>query len=413
MKRPAVFFDRDNTLIACDEYLGDPAKVALTDGAADAVARARRLGYATIIFSNQSGVARGYFSEEAVHAVNQRLDELLRDGDAKAIIDRHEFCPYHPDASIEKYRQDSPLRKPAPGMIHSAAEALALDQSRSWVIGDAPRDIEAGRAAGCRTILFTDPTLKSSPAALVQRKVEPDYICSTLKEAIDFIDRNTERAPEEPAAAPGESASAEGEPAPAATTVAADAVPSFQDAATSDARANETADRDAATEIEPPAPTLDVAAAVPVSPPREEKESPTPVLAFVVSPKRDADADGPAVESASPAKPAWPATPSPAAAAEPPTPTIKKVLSQAQPRSSAKLESLANEILHELRRHREQPPTDFSVSKLMAGVVQVLVLFVLFLAFINRTTDSLMPLLIFALTLQTMTIALLIMGKQR
>src|SRR5689334_4466616 len=108
MKRPAVFFDRDNTLIACDEYLGDPNKVALVNGAAEAVARARQLGYATVIFSNQSGVARGYFTEEAVHAVNQKLDELLRDEADRAIIDRHEFCPFHPDASIEKYRQESP-----------------------------------------------------------------------------------------------------------------------------------------------------------------------------------------------------------------------------------------------------------------------------------------------------------------
>jgi D-glycero-D-manno-heptose 1,7-bisphosphate phosphatase len=114
MKRPAVFFDRDNTLIACDEYLGDPAKVELVDGAAAAVAKARQLGYATVVISNQSGVARGYFSEQAVHAVNERLDEMLRDANGKAIIDRHEFCPFHPEASIEKYRSESPLRKPAP-----------------------------------------------------------------------------------------------------------------------------------------------------------------------------------------------------------------------------------------------------------------------------------------------------------
>src|SRR3954452_17515013 len=131
MKRPAVFFDRDNTLIACDEYLGDPNKVALVNGAAETVARARRLGYATVIFSNQSGVARGYFSEEAVHAVNQRLDEMLAEKNAKAVIERPEFCPFHPDASIEKYRQNSALRKPSPGMIHNAAQALALDLEKS------------------------------------------------------------------------------------------------------------------------------------------------------------------------------------------------------------------------------------------------------------------------------------------
>src|SRR5438067_10899962 len=77
MKRAAVFFDRDNTLIVADGYLGDPAQVRLVDGAADAVARVRQLGFAPITFSNQSGVARGKYSENAVHAVNARLDELL------------------------------------------------------------------------------------------------------------------------------------------------------------------------------------------------------------------------------------------------------------------------------------------------------------------------------------------------
>src|SRR5437762_5221777 len=194
MKRPAVFFDRDNTLIACDEFLGDPSKVALVNGAADAVARARNLGYATVVFSNQSGVARGYFTEQAVHAVNQRLDELLKDGNAKAVIDRHEFCPFHPDASIEKYRLESPLRKPLPGMINQAAEALALDLSRSWVIGDAPRDIEAGKAAGCRTILIKDSSLPPSLAANSASDVEPTFRAGSLREAIAIIARETQGA---------------------------------------------------------------------------------------------------------------------------------------------------------------------------------------------------------------------------
>src|SRR2546423_12689769 len=127
MKRRAIFFDRDNTLIQCDDYLGDCSKVVLVEGAAEAVARARKLGFATIVISNQSGVARGYFTEDAVHQVNARMDEMLAEQNPQAVIDRHEFCPFHPEASIEKYRQESPLRKPAPGMILSAAEKLALD----------------------------------------------------------------------------------------------------------------------------------------------------------------------------------------------------------------------------------------------------------------------------------------------
>src|SRR5689334_19901354 len=126
MKRPAIFFDRDNTLIVSDGYLGDPDKVVLMDGAADAVARARSLGFATVICSNQSGVARGMFDEEAVNRVNRKIDQLLQMANRAAVIDRHEFCPFHPEASVDKYRQDSESRKPKPGMILAAADKLAL-----------------------------------------------------------------------------------------------------------------------------------------------------------------------------------------------------------------------------------------------------------------------------------------------
>ena len=78
MRRPAVFFDRDNTLIACDGYLGDPLKVVLVEGAAEAVARARALGYATVVISNQSGVAKGLFDEDAVREVEHPGAETLQ-----------------------------------------------------------------------------------------------------------------------------------------------------------------------------------------------------------------------------------------------------------------------------------------------------------------------------------------------
>src|SRR3954466_6780650 len=89
MKRPAVFFDRDNTLIVSDGYLGDPQKVTLISGAADAIARGRALGFATVVVSNQSGVGRGMFDEDAVRAVNARMDDLLLAENPQAIIDRH------------------------------------------------------------------------------------------------------------------------------------------------------------------------------------------------------------------------------------------------------------------------------------------------------------------------------------
>ena len=140
------------------------------------------------MFSNQSGVARGMFSEDDVRAVNERLDQLLLAQNGQAIIDRHEYCPFHPEATVENYREDSDRRKPGAGMIHSAADALSLDLANSWVIGDAPRDIEAGVAAGCHTILFRDPKLSTSPAADAPVRVKPDHTVNSLTQAIDVIE---------------------------------------------------------------------------------------------------------------------------------------------------------------------------------------------------------------------------------
>jgi D,D-heptose 1,7-bisphosphate phosphatase len=187
--RPALFFDRDNTPVITDGYLGNPDEVVLVEGAAAAVARGRGLGYAIVVVSNQSGVARGFYTEEDVHAVNRRMEQLLLAQNSDAVIDHHEFCPFHPEAEVDKYRCDSDLRKPKPGMLLAAARALDLDLPRSWMIGDAPRDIAAGRAAGCRTILLKDPDLPPSPAAGEKTTVTPDHVAASLAEAIGIVER--------------------------------------------------------------------------------------------------------------------------------------------------------------------------------------------------------------------------------
>jgi len=185
--RPAVFFDRDNTLIVSDGYLSNVEHVHLIAGAAAAVARAHELGYAVVVASNQSGVARGLFTEESVVQVNRRMEELLRAANARAIIDLDEYCPFHPEGTIEKYRRDSDMRKPRPGMLLHAAAALNLDLARSWMIGDSPRDIEAGKAAGCGAILLRLGDVKPSPAAAAELKVTPDAIAGSLEEAMEVI----------------------------------------------------------------------------------------------------------------------------------------------------------------------------------------------------------------------------------
>lgn len=195
MGQQAVFFDRDNTLIVSDGYLGEPDRVRLMPGAADAVARARALGYAVVVVSNQSGVARGMFPEAAVRAVNQRVEQMLKAENPAAIVDRQEYCPFHPQASVPMYRQESELRKPAPGMLLKARRELGLEEG-GWCVGDAPRDVSAGRAAGCRTILFRPVGVVASPAADEPADVKPDFEVTSLREALDIIERDS--APGEP-----------------------------------------------------------------------------------------------------------------------------------------------------------------------------------------------------------------------
>ena len=152
---PAVFLDRDNTLIANDGDLGDPAAVDLLDGVPDGLRSLRDAGYRLIVVTNQGGVARGRYDEQDVDAVHQRIARLIDErAGARQLIDRFYYCPYHPDATIEAYRQEHPWRKPNPGMLLQAARDLDIDLESSWLIGDQLRDVQAGSSAGCRTILL-------------------------------------------------------------------------------------------------------------------------------------------------------------------------------------------------------------------------------------------------------------------
>jgi len=151
----AVFLDRDGTIIEDLDFIDDPAKVALMPGAPEAIRRFRDADFLVVVVSNQSGVARGMFDESTVHAVNDRLQMLLSERGVR--IDAFYYCPYldDDDAVVDRYREDSDWRKPEPGMLLAAASDLGIDLTRSWMIGDAPRDVEAGRRAGCQTILVS------------------------------------------------------------------------------------------------------------------------------------------------------------------------------------------------------------------------------------------------------------------
>lgn len=149
--RPAVFLDRDGTLIEEVNYLAHPEQVRLLPGAAEAVRELNALGVPVLVVTNQAGVARGYFPESRVVEVHARLDELLRAGGAR--IDAYYVCPHHPDAALEQYRIACACRKPAPGLLQQAEREWTLDLSASCIIGDKVSDLEAGARAGCPPIL--------------------------------------------------------------------------------------------------------------------------------------------------------------------------------------------------------------------------------------------------------------------
>lgn len=197
---PAVFLDRDNTLIHNDGDLGDPKQVQLIQGAASAVASLCGLGFKVVVVTNQGGVARGKYKEADVDRVHRRLAELLHQAANGARVDGFYFCPYHPDGKVAKYKREHPNRKPQPGMLLQAAEEMDLDLKRSWTIGDQVRDIKAGAAAGTRTILLRADAEQLAPLDvndLIDAHDEavhkdasaggPNYYARTLIEAVRII----------------------------------------------------------------------------------------------------------------------------------------------------------------------------------------------------------------------------------
>jgi D-glycero-D-manno-heptose 1,7-bisphosphate phosphatase len=148
----AVFFDKDGTLIDNVAFNVDPTRIALAEGAPEGLYLLARRGYRIIVVSNQPGVALGAFPEHALGAVETRLRELLRD--IGVPLSGFYYCPHLPDGTVAHYAVPCACRKPGSGMLFQAARAHAIDLERSWMIGDILDDIEAGRGAGCKTVLI-------------------------------------------------------------------------------------------------------------------------------------------------------------------------------------------------------------------------------------------------------------------
>lgn len=180
----AVFLDRDGTLVEDPGYLVDPDALTLLPGVDLALKALVQAGYRTVIVTNQSAVARGMAGEDGVRRVNERLCDMLAEKGAR--IDAVYYCPFHPEGTVAEYRRDSACRKPAPGMLRRAAQELDLDLASCWMVGDADRDVEAGRRAGCRTVLVS-----ASGDVGADADVAADFIAEHIVEAARIIVSHT------------------------------------------------------------------------------------------------------------------------------------------------------------------------------------------------------------------------------
>jgi histidinol-phosphate phosphatase family domain/HAD-superfamily hydrolase, subfamily IIIA len=184
MKRIGIFLDKDGTLLEDVPYNVAPERMHMVPRAEYALALLARTDADLFIISNQPGVALGYFPMSALAHVHAEMNRLFAQCGAR--LSGFYFCPHHPDGVIGEYALRCDCRKPAPGLILQAATENDIDLSRSWMIGDILHDIEAGRRAGCGTVLIDNGNETEWQLTPMRR---PDYIASDLEDAVRHIMR--------------------------------------------------------------------------------------------------------------------------------------------------------------------------------------------------------------------------------
>lgn len=157
-KQKAIFLDRDGTINRYVGFLRNIDQFELLDGVAEAIKKINRSGYLAIVVTNQPVIARGELDWDELNQIHRKMETLL--GEEGCYVDDIFVCPHHPDKGFKgekiEYKIQCNCRKPAPGLLLQAAEKYNIDLSKSWMVGDSERDIEAGKAAGCNTILVSD-----------------------------------------------------------------------------------------------------------------------------------------------------------------------------------------------------------------------------------------------------------------
>ena len=179
-KHAAVFMDRDGTINEEVGYLSRLDLLKLIPGTPEAIRLINEAGMITVVVTNQSGVARGYFSEDFVETVHRRINEMLQEQGAR--IDRFYFCPHHPVYGNGPYKIACSCRKPESGLFLRASEELDIDLARSYVVGDMLKDIDAGKRVGARGVL-----VRTGYGQNITQTDKPVYIAEDVLDAVKWI----------------------------------------------------------------------------------------------------------------------------------------------------------------------------------------------------------------------------------
>jgi len=358
MPNKAIFLDRDDTLIDDPGYISHPDQVRLLEGVPEALNGFHKMGYKLVVVTNQSGIARGIFTEDTLKTIHARFEELL--AEKSSYVDRIYYCPYHVHGVVDEYCEPSDNRKPNPGMLLQAAKEMDIDPSVSWCIGNSLSDVEAGQRAGCHTILIDQmsPTGRAQPG-----QVRPDHVAVNLREAVNMVKQF-------------EAAEKHHTPAPMAAS------------------------------LQEPEPDLEVqrpddVEPAPVAPEPDERIAPqVPVVVEEASPAEIPDV--PRRKKKRRSKKLRPLPPQ----------------ENSDPPAPASSQQLLQSILDQLKSmQRDTMFDDFSLLRFVAGVAQIgvfvcLLIAVWFLLSPERPFNSIITTLGFAVVLQVMCLTLTIQGRR-
>lgn len=183
--KPAIFLDKDGTLIPDIPYNVNPDLITLYPDV-EYLMHLQNMGYLIIVVSNQAGIAKGLFNKRNFVLVQNKIKTLLSEHNIH--LDAFYYCPHHPDGIIEEFSIICNCRKPWPGMLYKAANDLNIDLNKSWMIGDILNDIEAGNRAGCKTILINNG---NETEWEINEWRNPNFETTNLKEAATYIINST------------------------------------------------------------------------------------------------------------------------------------------------------------------------------------------------------------------------------